>query len=79
MRFERKFIMPRERELTCGMCGKRYIQSAMRKCKHPAVVRRFGENICIYSCRRCKFNKFLGVLNEICTYEEDEHGQAKQV
>ena len=66
----------REREptLICDKCKHEYTASSMRKCKHPAVVKRFGENICIYSCRRCKFNKFLGVLNEICTYEEGEHG-----
>lgn len=39
----------------CARCGKEFRESMVRRCHHPAVKRVYGEDICYYCCKACKY------------------------
>ena len=39
----------------CYKCRRNYYPSCVRECPHPAVRKVYGETICIYCCRGCKY------------------------
>ncbi len=48
------------RKLMCDVSGQYYDADMMAKCKHPAVLERFGHNkpqadVSSYVCKRCKY------------------------
>lgn len=44
--------------LTCSKCSRPYEDYSVRHCKHRAVNKAYGEYICVYCCRKCKYNEF---------------------
>lgn len=69
-------MFPRERFVRCNKCGREYPRCSVANCKHPAVNRVFGKNICMYCCRKCKHHIQLTVkehgLNGVqCGYDEE--------
>ncbi len=47
--------------LMCSACGFVFGEIAVRKnCPHPTVNRKYGKQICVYCCKKCKFVKMLG-------------------
>lgn len=65
--------MAKKYDVRCDKCYDWYYGSNVRKCPHPAVRQRIGENICGYCCMKCKFHvkKDMGIY---CTYLERENG-----
>lgn len=49
-------------DVRCDRCGYIYRKSGLRKCRHEAVIAKYGENICRYCCMKCKH-----VDKSICT------------
>lgn len=45
---------PNHKRVRCVRCGNAFVDVAVRRCRHPAVVARFGDPayVCIYCCRR---------------------------
>ena len=41
----------------CSKCGYEFSESMVRKCPSEAVTRLVGPYICLYCCRKCKYNK----------------------
>lgn len=45
----------------CDVTGREYYACAVRKCPHPAVIKRYGHkgeaNVSIYVCRKCEFSE----------------------
>lgn len=39
---------------TCDHCKKAWNDCAVRKCPHPGVNQKYGENICRECCLKCK-------------------------
>lgn len=55
----------------CDVCRREYGDMAVRHCPHPAVQRRYGESICVWCCKRCRWHKTDGMTHE-CVYEGAE-------
>ena len=47
--------IPKRNAVLCNKCRHRFTESAVQHCPHPAVNRKYGDSICIYCCRGCKF------------------------
>ena len=45
----------------CNKCGRLCAGNLIGTCKHPAVNSVFGNYICMYCCRGCKFHIQLTV------------------
>lgn len=52
----------------CNKCGFAFDELSFFKsgCKHSAVNQKFGKNICIYCCKKCKY----GVKSKALTYAD---------
>lgn len=62
--------------IKCSVCNRLFGSSSVRKCTHPAVVKRYGENgkafVCYYCCLKCKFkSKATNIFAIGCTYKEE--------
>lgn len=40
----------------CDKCGRNWYQSLVGTCHHPAVNKVYGENVCLYCCKKCRFH-----------------------
>lgn len=63
------------RKLMCDVSGQYYDADMMAKCKHPAVLERFGHNkkqadVSVYTCHKCKYGvKPYADINAVrCVY-----------
>ena len=70
-------MFPHDPLVACDKCGEERPRCSIAKCPHPAVNRVFGENVCMYCCRKCKFHIRLTVkehgLNGVqCGYGKEE-------
>ena len=52
----------------CEKCTHEYGTGQIRKCPHPSVQKNYGEYICVYCCKKCKFSKAYGT-GWICNYK----------
>lgn len=62
--------------IRCDKCGRLLRPCTIANCKHPAVNKVFGEHICMYCCRKCKFHILLtikehGLGGVKCGYNEE--------
>ena len=56
---------------TCCRCGREWRADMCRACPHPRVQQVYGENICVYCCKRCKLHKTVPYFDGIkCGYSE---------
>ena len=55
----------------CGKCHNEFYELQIRKCPHEAVNRQYGNYICVYCCKKCKFVQADGT-GWICTYGKGE-------
>lgn len=55
----------------CDKCGRVFNDWSIMHCRHPAVNRLIGRNICYLCCCKCKY---ISVVphGRICTYEKVE-------
>lgn len=60
---------------TCSRCQKVWQAGMVLACKHPKVRSVFGENICMYCCKRCKHRETFEYMDGVrCGYKEgDDH------
>ena len=70
-------MFPRRHLVRCDKCGWERPPCSVANCKHPAVNRVFGKNICMYCCRKCKHHILLtakehGINGVQCGYIEGE-------
>jgi len=51
---KKKAFTPYHKKYVCVSCGNEYVDTVMRKCPHPAVVKAGGgkARVCMYCCRR---------------------------
>ena len=55
----------------CARCKRKYGDLQVAVCPNEAVNRVFGEQICYYCCRRCKFHTKHPLCGAIgCGYHE---------
>ena len=75
-----KKFNPSYAPIECSVSGLKFASCAIRECKEPHVVRKFGNggscNVSIYICRHCKFHTktpYCGAVG--CSYMEGENEQ----
>lgn len=71
--------------IKCSVCGKIYYNSCVRKCPHGAVNKVYGENVCLYCCRKCKHHiyEFIGegceLLDKIRVEKQNKKPKSKPI
>lgn len=48
--------MIREHYKRCDCCKRVFTENQMQRCTDVDTVRKYGENICMYCCRKCEHN-----------------------
>lgn len=58
--------------LICSRCKRQFSDMMVKPCKHPGVVKTFGENICYYCCKHCKHHVSYEHIGAIaCGYKKE--------
>lgn len=59
---------------TCARCKRIFNPGMVQHCKHPRVQEYFGEDICLYCCKRCRHHTTVPYLDGVgCGFEGGEH------
>lgn len=57
----------------CSRCGREWRHGMVWACPHPKVQEVFGENICVYCCKRCRYSIPVDFCDGIkCGYTQGE-------
>ena len=56
----------KEHTIMCDRCKRLFHSYTVAKCKHEAVNKHYGENICMYCCMKCKHHEKV-VCGVVCT------------
>lgn len=59
---------------TCSRCNKVYNAGMVLHCRHPKVEEIYGDNICMYCCKRCMHHTSTPYIDGVkCGFKEGEH------
>ena len=60
-----------QKGVMCQKCRHIWRERAVRRCPHPAVRAVYGENICYWCCKGCKYMQMgENIFAIACTYKE---------
>ena len=58
---------------TCARCKRVFNNGMVLDCHHPVVQDVFGDHICFYCCKHCKYHATVPSIDGIrCIFEEGE-------
>lgn len=58
--------------MRCSVCQREHAECAVRQCKHPAVIKHYGSNVCVRCCQKCKHSSKPEFIDgSKCNFEKE--------